>query len=86
MTGMQPAPIGPADAVPRRDILTLVALAGGAIGVAGYAWPLIDFMNPSKDVLALASVEVPLESDPARQRDHRRLAGQADFRAASHRG
>nr|WP_294513909.1 ubiquinol-cytochrome c reductase iron-sulfur subunit [uncultured Rhodopila sp.] len=64
MTTMHPAPIGPSDAVPRRDILTLVALAGGAIGVAGYAWPLIDFMNPSKDVLALASVEVPLESIP----------------------
>jgi ubiquinol-cytochrome c reductase iron-sulfur subunit len=45
---------------PRRDFLELAALAGTAIGVAGLAWPLIDYMNPSKDVLALASVEVPL--------------------------
>ena len=49
------------DAFPRRDLLTLVALAGGAAGVAGFAWPLIDFMNPSKDVLALGVVEVALE-------------------------
>ena len=45
----------------RRDVLTLVALTGGAAGLAGFAWPLIDFMNPSKDVLALASVDVALE-------------------------
>jgi ubiquinol-cytochrome c reductase iron-sulfur subunit len=47
--------------LPRRDFLTLAALTGGAVGLAGFAWPLIDFMNPSKDVLALASVEVALD-------------------------
>lgn len=47
--------------VPRRDFLTLVALAGGAAGAAGFAWPLIDFLNPSRDVLALAAVDVALE-------------------------
>ncbi len=47
-------------AVPRRDFLEIVAIAGAAIGAGGIAWPLIDYMNPAKDVLALASVEVPL--------------------------
>ena len=46
--------------LPRRDFLELVAVAGAAVGAAGMAWPLIDYMNPAKDVLALASVEVPL--------------------------
>jgi len=41
-------------------MLTLVTLAGAAIGVAAVAWPFIDSMNPSKDVLALSSVEVDL--------------------------
>lgn len=49
------------EAFPRRDFLTLIALGGAAVGVAGFAWPLIDYMNPAKDVLALASVEVALE-------------------------
>jgi ubiquinol-cytochrome c reductase iron-sulfur subunit len=32
----------------------------GAVGAATVAWPLIDQMNPSADVLALASTKVPL--------------------------
>ncbi len=48
-------------AVPRRDFLQIAALAGSAVGVAGLAWPLIDYMNPAKDVMALAAVEVPLD-------------------------
>jgi ubiquinol-cytochrome c reductase iron-sulfur subunit len=46
--------------VTKRDFLQLVAGAGAAIGVAAIAWPLIDTLNPSKDVLALSSVEVDL--------------------------
>ena len=46
--------------VSKRDLLQLVAGAGAAIGVGAIAWPLIDSMNPSKDVLALSSVEVDL--------------------------
>jgi ubiquinol-cytochrome c reductase iron-sulfur subunit len=49
----------PAD-VTKRDFLQLVAGAGAAIGAAAIVWPLIDAMNPSKDVLALSSVEVDL--------------------------
>lgn len=51
---------GAAGDVTKRDLLQLIALAGAAIGVGAIAWPLIDSMNPSKDVLALSSVEVDL--------------------------
>jgi len=44
----------------KRDFLKLVAGAGAAIGGAAIAWTLIDSMNPSKDVLAVSSVEVDL--------------------------
>ncbi|MDR3538866.1 MAG: ubiquinol-cytochrome c reductase iron-sulfur subunit [Acetobacteraceae bacterium] len=44
----------------KRDFLQLVALSGAAIGAAAIAWPVIDSMNPSKDVLALSSVELDL--------------------------
>ena len=36
----------------RRDLLSLIASAGAAIGLGAIAWPLIDFMNPSADVVA----------------------------------
>ncbi len=52
-------------ALPRRDILQLVALGGAAVGMAGIAWPLIDYMNPARDVMALATVDVELAAiDP----------------------
>ena len=46
--------------VTKRDLLQLVTGAGAAIGIGAIAWPLIDSMNPSKDVLALSSVDVDL--------------------------
>jgi ubiquinol-cytochrome c reductase iron-sulfur subunit len=46
---------------PRRDFLYLAAAGMGAVGAACVAWPLIDSMNPSAEVLALASTEVDLE-------------------------
>ena len=49
----------PAD-VTKRDFLKLVTGAGAAIGTAAIAWTFIDYMDPSKDVLALSSVEVDL--------------------------
>lgn len=42
----------------RRDFLYLATGAMGAVGVASVAWPLIDMLNPSADVLALATTEV----------------------------
>jgi len=50
----------PSGDVTRRDLLQLVAVSGAVIGAGAIAWPLIDSMNPSKDVLALAAVEVDL--------------------------
>lgn len=44
----------------RRDFLYLAAAGMGAVGTACVAWPLIDSMNPSAEVLALASTEVDL--------------------------
>jgi ubiquinol-cytochrome c reductase iron-sulfur subunit len=44
----------------KRDFLQLVAGAGAVIGAGAIAWPLIDALNPSKDVLALSSIEVDL--------------------------
>jgi ubiquinol-cytochrome c reductase iron-sulfur subunit len=44
----------------KRDFLKLVATASAVIGVGALAWPIVDSMNPSADVLALASIEVDL--------------------------
>jgi ubiquinol-cytochrome c reductase iron-sulfur subunit len=44
----------------RRDFIVLTATAMTAVGVASFMWPVIDSLNPSADVLALASVEVDL--------------------------
>jgi ubiquinol-cytochrome c reductase iron-sulfur subunit len=53
-----PAPAGSGET--RRDFLYLAAGAMGAVGAGAVAWPLIDSMNPSAEVLALASTEVDL--------------------------
>jgi ubiquinol-cytochrome c reductase iron-sulfur subunit len=44
----------------RRDFLYLAAAGMGAVGVGCVVWPLLDTMNPSAEVLALASTEVDL--------------------------
>jgi len=48
------------EGVKRRDFLFIAAGGFGAVAAAGAAWPLIDQMNPSADVLALSSIEVDL--------------------------
>ena len=45
----------------RRDLLALAAGGMGVVGAASFAWPLIDSMNPSAEVLALSTVEVNLD-------------------------
>jgi ubiquinol-cytochrome c reductase iron-sulfur subunit len=45
----------------RRDFLVLAAGAMGAVGAASFAWPLLQSMNPSAEVLALSTTEVDLE-------------------------
>ena len=42
----------------RRDFLYVATGAAGAVGAGAAVWPLVDQMNPSADVLALASIEV----------------------------
>lgn len=44
----------------RRDFVTLTGVALGAVGAGAVAVPFIDSLNPSADVLALASIEVDL--------------------------
>ncbi len=44
----------------KRDFLYLAAGAVGAVGAATVVWPMIDSLNPSADVLALASIDVDL--------------------------
>ena len=46
--------------VTRRDFMTLTASSMAAVGVACAAWPLVDSLNPSADVLALSSIEVDI--------------------------
>ena len=49
-------------AVPaRRDFLILAAGAVGAIGAGQVAWWLVDSMNPSPDVLVIATTSVDLK-------------------------
>ncbi len=44
----------------RRDFLFLATGAVAGVGSLAAMWPLIDQMNPARDVLALASIEVDL--------------------------
>ena len=45
----------------RRDFMVLSASAMAGLGGAAVLWPFVDSMNPSADVLALASIEVNLD-------------------------
>lgn len=47
---------------PRRDFIVLTASAVAGVGAVSAIWPLIDSLNPSADVMAMASVEVDLSS------------------------
>ena len=42
----------------RRDFLYVATATAGALTVGGAVWPLVNQMNPSADVKALASIEV----------------------------
>lgn len=45
----------------RRDFIVLTASGMAAVGTISAAWPFIDSLNPSKDVLALSSTEVAID-------------------------
>lgn len=60
-THVPSTPIDHASSTPtRRDFIVLTASAMAGIGAVSVAWPLVDSLNPSADVLALASTEVDL--------------------------
>ncbi len=44
----------------RRDFLYVATTATGAVATGAAVWPLINQMNPSADVAALASIEVDI--------------------------
>ncbi|UAT42726.1 ubiquinol-cytochrome c reductase iron-sulfur subunit [Anaplasmataceae bacterium AB001_6] len=44
----------------RRDFIVLTSMAMAGFGVVSATWPLINSMNPSADVLAVATKEVDL--------------------------
>ena len=55
-----PAAVLPPEGERRRDFLYIATGAFAAAGAAAVVWPLINQMNPSADVLAMASIDVDL--------------------------
>ena len=53
------APAGE-DGVRRRDFINIAAVSFAGVGAAATLYPLVNQMNPSADVLALASIEVDI--------------------------
>jgi ubiquinol-cytochrome c reductase iron-sulfur subunit len=61
------APVSTADELTeggerRRDFIYIATGSFAAVGAAAVVWPLVNQMNPSADVLALASIDVDLAS------------------------
>jgi ubiquinol-cytochrome c reductase iron-sulfur subunit len=46
----------------KRDFLMVATAAVGAVGTGFAVWPFVNSLNPSADVLALASIEVDLST------------------------
>jgi ubiquinol-cytochrome c reductase iron-sulfur subunit len=44
----------------KRDFMVMAANGLGVVGACAVAWPMIDSMNPSADVLAQSSIEVDI--------------------------
>jgi ubiquinol-cytochrome c reductase iron-sulfur subunit len=55
------------DGVRRRDFINIAAVSAAGVGALATIYPLINQMNPSADVLALASIEVDLSAIQAGQ-------------------
>jgi ubiquinol-cytochrome c reductase iron-sulfur subunit len=54
--------VSPEDGVRRRDFINIAAVSVAGVGAAVTLFPLINQMNPSADVLALATIEVDISS------------------------
>lgn len=67
----RPAVIGateePGQGVRRRDFINIAAVSFAGVGAVAVVIPLVNQMNPSADVLALASIEVDLSPIAAGQ-------------------
>ncbi len=50
------------DGVRRRDFLNLAAVSAAGVGSVALLYPLINQMNPSADVLALAQIDVDISA------------------------
>ncbi len=48
--------------ITRRDFIALTTTAMGIMGTMFALWPLVDSLNPSKDILSLSSTEVDLSN------------------------
>src|SRR5271166_5265900 len=48
----------------RREFIHLTAGAMGVVGLGAAAWPFLNSMNPSADVMALSSIEIDLSGIP----------------------
>src|SRR3954463_16790848 len=55
------------DGIRRRDFINIAAVSFAGVGAAATLFPLINQMNPSADVLALASIEVDISQIKAGQ-------------------
>jgi ubiquinol-cytochrome c reductase iron-sulfur subunit len=51
---------GEADGVRRRDFINIAAVSVAGVGAAALLYPLVNQMNPSADVLALAQIDVDI--------------------------
>jgi ubiquinol-cytochrome c reductase iron-sulfur subunit len=56
------APAAEGDGVRRRDFLNIAAVSFAGVGGAALLYPLLNQMNPSADVLALAQIDVDISS------------------------
>ena len=55
------------DGVRRRDFINIAAVSAAGVGGAALLYPLVNQMNPSADVLALAQIEVDISAIEAGQ-------------------
>ena len=53
---------GSGEALRRRDFINIAAVSVAGVGAAATLYPLVNQMNPSADVLALASIEVDISA------------------------
>lgn len=63
----------------RRDFLYIATGSMTAVGVGAAAWPFIDQMNPSADVISRSTVEINISSIEPGQRVTFRWRGQPIF-------